>query len=169
MGITLGNITPLQAVEIADIRNLKSVRPTLRTPILTNPYEQINWLNRIEKDGSCHYQSIIYKEAFVGYTGIDKICHHNKNAEISLLIKPLYQNEGIGKEAINIILNTAFTDYKLDLVYGEAYSIYNSVDFWKKCGFTHDGTLRDRKIWNGKKYNSNMISITKKEFYEFNS
>jgi len=101
---------------------------------------------------------------FLGYCGLDKIDPVNRTAEIGLLINPKRQKNGVGKEAVRLLLELAFSNFNLNCVFGECYQTTDNWEFWKKCGFIAEGELRARKWWDRKFYNSVMFSMTRLEW-----
>jgi RimJ/RimL family protein N-acetyltransferase len=100
----------------------------------------------------------------VGYCGLDKINHTNRTAEVSLLIDPDKHGCGYGSEAVAELLGKAFLDLKLNCVFIEVYSTTSAWNFWKKCGFQFEGSLKARKYWKGHFYSSTVASIEYKDY-----
>lgn len=164
---------------IANWRNNSKIKKTLRSPFETDYDSQKEWAESVRKSSDQYFYIIEselndkedydnnkkYKNLLVGYCGLDKLHIANRTAEISLLIGPKWQRQEYGKKVVRMLLEKAFNDYNLNLVFAETYF---SLDFWKKCGFKEEGVLRDRKYTDGKYYDSYMLSITRDEFYENN-
>ena len=112
------------------------------------------------------YFYVMDGDTLVGYCGLDKINHVNRNAEISCLTGQPMQGQGFGKAAVEELLRRAFEVYRLDLVYGEVYATTTNLIFWKNCGFTQEASLMLRKWWEGKYYDSYIISILRDEWQQ---
>ena len=66
--------------------------------------------------------------------------------------------------AIKLILNYGFKTLNLNKLWAEIYEIdYKKLDFFKSLGFKIDATLREHYFYNGKYYNSHILSLLKKD------
>ena len=136
---------------------------TLRTthPTSTKYEDQCAWIDSLTKDNEQYFFIYNNLNEIIGYTGLDKINHVNKTAELGLLIGTPYQHLGYGQKSVFLILQYAFNNLCLNCVYIEVYLTTNNFRrFWKKLGFKIEGILTDRKYWQGKYYNSIMASVS---------
>ena len=143
---------------------------TLRTSDLTAEGKaQENWINNLSGSDKyyfvCNYDTLQEKDIVIGYCGLDKIHPANRTAEISMLIGTEHQGKGYGKKAVDKLLDLAFNLFNLNIVFGEVYQTTDNLKFWLKCGFKEESTLRDRKYWNGKYYDSTIFSMSKGEWF----
>ena len=101
---------------------------------------------------------------FIGYCGLDKIDAVNRTAEMGLLVKPDYQKQGYGTQAVRKLLEVGFNLANLNCIFIEVIATTQNWKFWKKQGFRHEGFLTDR-FWKNKTfYSSHVASITRKEW-----
>lgn len=78
----------------------------------------------------------------IGNITLDNIDMSNRKAEVGIF---LWRNHGKGyaTEAINLLVNYAFSDLNLNKLYaGAAVQNYASVALFKKCGFEEEGILK---------------------------
>ena len=89
----------------------------------------------------------------VGVTGITYIDWPNKHADVHFYI---------GKK---LILNYGFKTLNLNKLWAEIYEIdIKKLNFFEKKGFKIDATLREHYFFNGKYYNSHILSLLRKEY-----
>ena len=150
-------------LDIARERNLtmKSLRSQSATPVDFEHQEA--WLHSMTASDDYYY---VFRSKFncAGYCGLNDIDHINGTAEISLLIFEKCRKRHYGESSVNDLLRIAFQVHKLQTVYAEVYTTTSNCAFWEKCGFIKEGILRNRKMWDGKYYDSIMLSITEDEW-----
>lgn len=107
----------------------------------------------------------------IGMGGITYIQWENRIGEITLIIDPEKRNDGIGKQAVDLLLDQGFNYLNLRTVFGEVYACNDAVSFWKeitdkytKTNFTNWLMLRNRKYWSGVYYSGFYFSIDKDDF-----
>lgn len=104
----------------------------------------------------------------VGYVQLAMIDREEKRAAAGLVIgeKEVW-GRGIGKTALCILLDYAFTPLNLERVYSEVYDFNKrSQRLMESVGFTHEGILRQHEIHNGKRQDMYVFGILKDEFYQ---
>lgn len=162
---------------------------TLRTPYpLTKEMQEAFYQNVICNRNSLHrYWSIWgnYKKEtpdyrdgleFVGMGGITNLQWENSIGEISLIINPECRKQGLGERAVDLLLDQAFNYLNLQTVLGECYKCNPAWEFWQKIttkytitNYKNCSTLRNRKYWNGKYYDSLYFTIDRDHFYKVHS
>ncbi len=108
---------------------------------------------------------IIKDDEIAGQIKLNRLRWFNRKAEISLAIKRKYQKNGIGSEALSMILNYAFNKMNLHRV--EAEVIENnkpSLSLVKKFHFVEEGRLREAKYSNGKYWDILRYGLLKEEY-----
>ena len=96
-----------------------------------------------------------------GLTSIDYIC---RRAEFSLYIQPEECGNGYGGEALTMLLNVAFNDLNLNLVWGESFEGNPAMKMFEKIGFKKEGIRRQFYYKDGKYVDAHLCSITRSEF-----
>ena len=89
----------------------------------------------------------------------------NKNGEISYIINPLYQGQGIGTEVALLLLNFGFKELNLHRIFG-TYHPKNiaSGKILKKIGMKYEGRLRENMLIRDGWRDSDLYSILEKEW-----
>ena len=65
---------------------------------------------------------------------------------------------------MQLILNYGFKTLNLNKLWAEIYEIDNKkLKFFKSLGFEIDATLREHYYYNGKYYNSHILSLLKRD------
>ncbi len=99
---------------------------------------------------------------FVGLVSLEHISWENGSAEIGLLIDPARRGQGIGREAVRLVLDKAFRELRLLTVWGEVYRVLGHAEFWMHVVDEHGGettTWARRKFWNGTLHNALLFTI----------
>ena len=159
--MTLGVLEPSHAVEINNWRIRE--RRTLRTPFMRSYEEQVKFQEALANRSRRRFFAILDKDAGVPYDlvacgGFSGIIWESGIAEISLIVNP--DVAGVGRDALQMLLDEAFLNMGLQTVCGEVYNCGN-VGFWEKMleefedvYQTEYYTLHWRKFWQGKLYDS---------------
>ncbi len=101
----------------------------------------------------------------IGVVGLIKIDLNNKNGELGYWLGQNYWGQGIGQEAVKLILNYAFNKLKLHRIYAQVIPVnLASIKLLKKSGFRYEGRLRQAVLKNHHWYDYLVYSILKKEF-----
>ena len=136
---------------------------TLRTPYPLTEEMQLNFYELINSRESPHrYWSIYDNHELIGFGGLTNIEWENGLAEISLIIGATFRGKGLGRRAVNLILDTGFGNMGLKTIYGECYECNPAVDFWGSITKEHGGyitTIPRRKLWQGQLYDALHFSM----------
>lgn len=100
----------------------------------------------------------------IGMVGLTGIQWENRLAEISLITDPNRKGEGIGEEAVKLILEEAFGRMNLHSVIGECYAANPALGFWQKMverWGDYSCWLPDKKFWDGKYHDSYYFRFSK--------
>ena len=147
---------------LADQRNRPELRRWFRQPSLLSEQDQGTWYQSIRAFGP----TFILHEGLkrLGYISLNHIQWTHRTAEFSIFVIPEVQGKGYGGTGLAWLLDHAFNDLNLHLVYGEVFSGNPGMTLYKKLGFVQEGTLRDRYFKDGAYQPCDMISITEKEW-----
>jgi ribosomal-protein-alanine N-acetyltransferase len=86
--------------------------------------------------------------------------HHR--AEITYDLSREYWRQGITLKAINTVVQQAFAHMSISRI--EAVTRHEntaSMALLKKAGFTHEGTLKNYRYYNGRAWDIEMFAITR--------
>jgi len=143
---------------------------SLRTSYPLTYEQQEDFYNKVvcDRKANSRYWSIYQEEKYVpgvliGFGGIINIEWENSHGEISLIMRPEYRGQGLGEEAVNLLLDQGFNHLGLKTIWGECYACSTAHNFWaylseKNHWFT--SILINRKFWKGKFYNSVYFGVT---------
>ena len=98
----------------------------------------------------------------VAFGGLQDIQWENRLAEISLIVDPAYRGEGIGKAAVQLILDYAADILGLRNIWGECYECNPAMSFWDALVVKFNGyktMIPERKFWEGKFWDSMYFNI----------
>lgn len=154
--------------DVLTVRHWRNTCPeALRTAGKTTAEQQKKFYMKLQEVDNMKYFSAYDGDVLIGFTGLTGIDKENKNAEISLIIDPEQSGKGYGKQIVKMILDKAFNEYGLNNVYGEVYHCNDNFVFWVKICAIYNGyttRLPQRKIWQGKEYDSMYFNINKEEY-----
>ena len=138
--------------------------PQLSRAAFRHKYEQR--ITEPEKD--LVMLGIEYEGQLVGYVQLALIDDDERRAAVGILVgeKNMW-GRGIGKTALRILLDYAFTVKNLERVYAEVYAFnQRSLRLMERVGFQKEGVLRQHEIHNGARQDMHFFGILKAEFYQ---
>ena len=122
---------------------------------------------KIEKK-DCIFLGIFHKETgnHIGNIKLEPIDFDNKKATVGIMIgDKSYWRKGYGTEAMKTILDYCFSALDLNKVaLGVLTENIPAIKVYKKVGFQPEGILRENFIKHGKKYDSLIMSILRKDY-----
>jgi len=162
-------LRPLSSDDMEDIRLWRNASmETLRTPYMLTEKQQDDYYRTVicNRYSTTRYWGLWWDCGdlepercmhFAGMGGIENIQWENRLGEISLLISPYHRGKGLGRAAVDAILDQAFNYLNLDGVWGECYFSCPATEFWRKLVTERHGyltTLPNRKFYNGQYHSS---------------
>lgn len=174
----IGNRVKLRALCEEDLpvlmnwRNIPSFKRNFREYRELNISMQRAWFEKcVVGDNSTIMFAIcdIESEELLGCCGLCYINWIQRYADLSLYVgyKNYYiDDEGIAKEACQLLFNYGFGELNLHKVWTELYEYDKAkIEFYtKEFGFHKDGELRDNHFMDGRWWNSHIYSLLKKEY-----
>jgi RimJ/RimL family protein N-acetyltransferase len=110
------------------------------------------------------YFAVMDGMEFVGMVGLVDINLENRCAEISIVIDPDRRKQGVGSEALRLLLEHGFDSMNLDNIYGECYQCSPSYGFWQRIiadSYAIHAYLPNRKYHDGQYYDSVYFNFTR--------
>jgi [ribosomal protein S5]-alanine N-acetyltransferase len=91
--------------------------------------------------------------------------HYRKATTGAYIALPKYWGKGYGSDAKMVLLKYAFLKLKLNRMVSHAYP-HNprSVAYSLKCGYKREGYMRENVIKKGRKYDSILLAVLKKDW-----
>ncbi len=101
----------------------------------------------------------------LGYTFLSNINWVNRNAYFGIIVGEHQQRgKGLGKEALNLIIDYAFLNLNLHKISLEVVSNnVAAIKLYENLGFKKEGTLHDHAFVGGQYRNVLVMSVFKKE------
>jgi RimJ/RimL family protein N-acetyltransferase len=170
-----GTKTRLRALEQEDLP--RCVRwfndPELRRFLvmrypLSMAEEERWWASRLQQEQTGDHALAIEAEdgTHIGNIGLHNIEFENGRAMLGIAIgEKAYWGQGYGTDAIQAMLNWAFGYLNLHRVYLTVYA-YNerAIRCYERCGFRHEGTMRQARYVDGQYHDEWMMAILRDEF-----
>ena len=128
--------------------------------------KQEEWFSNYLKDRNKKFFTIYYNKNPIGFMGLSNISKVNKNADLFIAIgNDEYRGRGIGKEAINWLLDYGFNKLKLHKInLGVIEDNIPAVKLYKKVGFVVEGKNIEEVFYEGKFYNFLSMALFKKNY-----
>ncbi len=152
-------------------RNQSNFRQYFREYLELNSDMQNNWYEkRVLNDSSTimfAIRSVINNE-LLGCCGLCYINWIHRNSDLSLYIGKdgaYIDDIGYAKESCSLLFNYGFGELGLKKIWSELYEFdEKKISLYKKLGMKVDGTLRNQYYYNGKWWDSKILSILKYEW-----
>ena len=170
-----GKITGLRAIEPKDLERLKDwrndqdFRKYFREFRELNDIDQIKWLEKVSKNKNDFMFSIIELSTgkLIGACGLLYTNWIIRAADFSFYIGKdrMYIDEKYAIDASQTLIEYGFKDLNLNKIWMELYEFdKRKLDiFIKKLKFKKEGTLRENCFFDGKYYDSIIISRLKSD------
>tara|TARA_A100001015_G_C14723603_1_gene606933 strand:- start:34 stop:576 length:543 start_codon:yes stop_codon:yes gene_type:complete len=175
-----GSKVGLRAVEKEDLdqlkdwRNIPEFRKNFReTKELSSEHQNL-WFESLQKTQAINFMFVIERLSDNELLGAAGLLYTNwaiRSADVSFYIgyeKKYIDEEGYAEDAAKVLFDYGFNELNLNKVWMELYE-YDSkkLDFFKnKFKFKEDGKLRENCFYEGRYWDSFILSLLKKEFNE---
>lgn len=172
MGFIDGKNISLRAVEETDLeifqkyrnnyedsKNYRTIKP------LTSENQRIYWLEIINSPLHIVF-TIVEKSSqnVIGEIRASNITQYH-SAELGLWVSPKYRHKGFASEALKLCLEFVFGRANLNRIEVQIASTnINSIKFFERNCFTHEGILRETTYFNFEYQDTIVMSILKKEY-----
>ncbi len=166
----------LNSIERADLESLRIWRNRSGYRMYFREYREINqdmqekWYQiKVLEDPSTVMFAIhhLKNKKLIGCCGLCYINWIHRNADLSLYIglNDVYiDSDGYAEEATSLLLNYGFYELGLVKIWTEIYEFDKlKLNLYKSLGFSQDGLLRKQYFYNGKWWNSRIMSILSSE------
>ena len=149
-------------------RNQDRIRKNSRDHRLLNMEDQLKWFQNISISKSDDMFLILENDDPVGVCGLARINWQDRSAEITCYLgrqKNAAVDVAVGLEAYIFLKRKGFEEYHLNRLHGEVF-IFNEggIKLAYYCGFKKEGTKRQSVFWDGKYWDSIMVSMLAEEY-----
>lgn len=119
------------------------------------------WFANYEKAKNKKFFTICDNSKPIGFMGLSNISKPNKNADLFIAIgEDDYRGKGIGKIAIEWIINYGFKKLKLHKInLGVIKDNRHAVELYQSLGFVIEGEMKDEVFYKGKFRNFLSMAI----------
>lgn len=117
---------------------------------LSHP-KQKKWYEKYVEDDTQEIFVIEMKEKTpVGTVGLSNIDHRNQKAELGILIDKNWQKKGIGKEALELLIDLAWSEMNMRKIKALVFEENEAaIKLYKSCGFVEEGVLKKEAYKDG--------------------
>lgn len=116
--------------------------------------EQLEWFEQLKTDSTKIVFAIcrLNDDVHIGNVSLDLIDRRHRNARLCIFVADQsMRGEGVGSEAIELLLEYAFDRLSMHKVWCKTNSDDRRVvGFYQKLGFIQEGVWREHEIINGK-------------------
>ncbi len=150
--------------------NLRDVRDGTGTEGPVSDFEHRRWYESLMSDPKQRVFVIGFGEGEkadpVGLIGLKHVCERSRSAEYWIYIGAVEaRGKGLAKEATELIIEFGFDTLNLHIVYLSVMETNTAaLALYRKLGFFHEGTARDRLFRGGRFVSLLNYSITEDEF-----
>ncbi len=163
--LELRSITPSDAPAIMKLRGNPEIMKYVPRPLTQSLDEAIQLIREFEAirergEGITWGICVKQEQVLVGTIAFLRTKPENFRTEIGYLLDPVYQGQGIMKEAIQRVVSFGFDVMGLHSI--EAVVVAENIPSIKvlhKCGFIKEGFLRDYQYFNGGFHNTLIYSL----------
>lgn len=152
-------------------RNLPEYRKHFREYRELNMDMQLKWYeNKVINDNTTEMFAIRLNDTgeLVGCCGLCYINWVHRNADLSLYIgwqKSYIDEAGYAEEACRLLFNYGFRELGLQKIWTEIYCFdEKKMNLYTSLGFYKDGELRNQYFYDGKWWNSYILSLLSEEW-----
>jgi len=173
----IGDRVLLTAVEREDLPFLKNWRNNPEFRKYFREYRELNdamqelWFeNKVVRDHTTEMFALRERKTneLLGCCGLVYINWLHRHADFSIYIgwqAKYIDDAGYAEESCRLLLRYAFAELNLNKVWTEIYEFdQKKLDLYTKLGFRQDGLLRQNYFYDGRWWDSRMLSLLADEF-----
>lgn len=89
----------------------------------------------------------------------------NESAAMRIALGPAHQGSGYGPEAIRLLQAYVFNVVGLHRLQLDVFDFNErAIRAYEKCGFRHEGRLRDALLWEGERHDSLIMAVLRPQY-----
>ncbi|MBR3906031.1 MAG: GNAT family N-acetyltransferase [Clostridia bacterium] len=170
-----GKLVRLRAFDNSDLmyalsmNNDYNVMRTASSAILypTTVEDQARFIANQTSYSSGDYQFAIERldnGCFIGQCGVMQINWKNRRAELGIMLTKEAAGKGFGTEAVSLLCKFAFDEMNLHKLKACVFSFNTpAIRCYEKCGFVHEGVLKDEVYREGQYHDACVMAKIKTE------
>jgi len=153
---------------IKDWRNQDRIRMNSRDRRLLNMDDQSKWFQKISTSDKDDMYLVLKDEVPIGVCGLAWIDQESRSAEITFYLgeqsSPVI-DVALGFEGYEFLKKKGFEELSLNRLHGEIFSFNEGgIKLAAYCGFKKEGTKKQAIFWDGKYWDSIMVSMLAEEY-----
>lgn len=112
--------------------------------------KQRTWYKTYVEDDTQQIFAVEVGKKSVGTVGLSHIDYRNQRAELGILMDKNWQKKGIGREALNLLIEFAWNEMNLRKIKALVLKENEAaIKLYKSCGFVEEGVLKEEIYKNG--------------------
>jgi diamine N-acetyltransferase len=164
----------LTPIEAADLPQLRAWINDRETAVLSTAYRPVNarqqdaWFAKLDDRPDQVVFAIRAAEELIGTCNLTGIQPIHRSAELAIRIgDPARRGQGLGSEAVELLLQHAFADRNLHRVSLQVFADNEAaLRSYRKVGFVHEGTLREAAFIGGRYVDVHTMSVLRDEWLD---
>ncbi len=138
---------------------------------LISAYEDVQNLSEVhlypaDMPTALHFKICLAEET-IGEISLKNIRWFNRKAEFSVFLKKDARGRGLGKQALEMLMEYVFLTMNLHRLEAEVIAYNKTMQaILEKMGFQPEGELREAKYFNGKYYSIFRFGLLRKEYLQ---
>lgn len=145
-------------------RNDPRIMRWCRQRFLISDKDQENWFEKQRKDPTIQMFEINTETGFTGVCGLTSIDNVNRTAEFSIYITPDNQGKGYGKKTLQELVMLGFTEFNLNMIWGETVGENPAMKMFEAVGFKRTGFRPKFYYKNGEYHDSHIFCIEREDW-----
>ncbi len=163
MNVTLRPLAESDLERLAAWRNDPRVHPFFFFDGRIDPERQGAWLTSVQRDETRRFFAVEADGVFAGTLSLDRIDPRHRSGELgNVLVDPDLQGSGIGRRAVETLLDLAFGSVGLDRVELRVFVDNDAaIRLYEACGFSREGIERGAVVRDGRRRDVLRMAILK--------
>lgn len=155
---------------LRDWRNQEGVRKFCREYRLLNMINQQDWFERVSNSKEDDMFLIVVDDKPVGVCGLTHINWKDRHCELSWYLGDAIsqlKKVKIAPKISQFLRKKGFEEYNLNRLWAEIYSFNDvMIKYVLRRGFKQEGILRQSVFWDGKYWDSVVLSMLSEEYFK---
>lgn len=123
------------------------------------------WLSRVRNDPSRRDYILEFDSVTVAMGGLTNVDSVNRTAELYAMVGPEHKRRGHGSSLVREICSVGFDELNLRRLYLWMFATnVGAGALYNRCGFRHEGTLREHVIRDGKAVDRIVMGLMRREW-----
>lgn len=159
--ISFINLNKQETELVRKWRNHQNIRKWMCSQEIISPKRHFDFIRGLRDDKKIFYWLLKHKDKeYLGVIYLSRLDKVNKNAYLGIYKDPFAKVAGVGSSLIKYLINIAFRIMELHTLKLEVLEDNEkAIKFYRKCGFSQEGTLKEFIFRDGKWLNAVVMGI----------